>query len=171
MNRPGESGVSRPGESGNSTFSPPSLPSLRAGSRGRARLWLWRTRCARLTALIKTGLDPVQTGAVPDRLAVPPTGSAALADVTVGARGGWSPNWTRPTAVRTPRPAVPGEGRQPVYRDQAAVLAGEQEAHAWGNLGRLGRHQRQRKLVELRAIHHPRPALTLQEFFHKPGIQ
>ena len=62
-----------------------------------------------------------------------------------------------PAAPRQPAarvvPGIPGEGGQPVHRDQPAVLAGQQ-AHARGDLGRPGLQQRERKLAEHRS-HHP----------------
>jgi hypothetical protein len=66
-------------------------------------------------------------------------------------------------------PGIPGEGGQPVHRDQPAVLAGQQ-AHARGDLGRPGRQQRERKLAE-HTSHHPARLIILQEFSHKSGAK
>ena len=66
-------------------------------------------------------------------------------------------------------PAIPGEGGQPVHRDQPAVFA-SQQAHAGGDLGRPGRQQRERKLAE-HASHHPpsRQVVYLARIFSQTG--
>ena len=66
-------------------------------------------------------------------------------------------------------PGIPGEGGQPVHRNQPAVLA-SQQAHAGGDLGRPGRQQRERKLAE-HTSHHPpsRQVVYLARIFSQTG--
>ena len=86
---------------------------------------------------------------------------------------------TRPAAgLAAPRPVggrlvpgIPGEGGQPVHRDQTAVLAGRRPTPGAISAAPAGSSGRGSWLSIPAIIHHPARPIILQEFSHKPGMR